>query len=110
MSMDEILFNLLKAVIIAATSIITYYVVPYLKAQAYSTRYADVIKEIDKQVRAYEQIIKDTGMGAKKKQEVVKAITEFCRRIHFNMTEEQISQLIEAAVYQLKTEGQKAEV
>jgi hypothetical protein len=54
-------------------------------------------------VRAAEQVIK--GNGALKKSEVVKFITDWTQRNGINISEDQLDQLIEAAVYDLKQEA-----
>jgi uncharacterized membrane protein len=90
--MSEITFIILKIVVIIATTIITYYLVPYLKYKYASTIIGDA-------VAAMEQTIVDKGMGSIKKQKVI----EYTKKVIGNaLTEEQIDELIEAAVFAIK--------
>ena len=53
-------------------------------------------------VRAAEQTITGSGQGAVKKAEVVKLVSEWLYGKGINITEDELDQLIEAAVYQMK--------
>lgn len=101
--MDEFTMMILKIVIAVCAAVITYYVVPYIKTLKEDARYAAVLEMIEIAVRAAEQVIK--GNGALKKSEVVKFITDWTQRNGINISEDQLDQLIEAAVYDLKQEA-----
>jgi LL-H family phage holin len=101
--MDEFTMMILKIVIAVCAAVITYYVVPYIKTLKEDARYAAVLEMIEIAVRAAEQVIK--GNGALKKSEVVKFITDWTERNGINISEDQLDQLIEAAVYDLKQEA-----
>lgn len=56
-------------------------------------------------VRAAEQTITGQGQGAVKKAEVIKFVSEWLYGKGINITEDELDQLIEAAVYSMKQEG-----
>ena len=105
MQMDEFTMMILKVVISVCAALITYYVVPYIKALKEDARYQSVIEMIEIAVRAAEQVIRGEGQGALKKAEVVKFVSEWLERNGIGIMEDQLDQLIEAAVYAMKQEA-----
>lgn len=104
--MNELTFDLLKIVISVCAAIITVYAVPYLKTLKEDKRYGQIVDMVEVAVRAAEQTIKGAGKGVEKKKEVEDIIFEWLldRGLELTLTPEQINQLIECAVYQLKQE------
>ena len=102
--MNELTFDLLKIVISVCAAIITVYAVPYLKTLKEDRRYAQILEMVDVAVRAAEQTIKGAGKGVEKKKEVESIIYAWLMEKGIEITPEQINQLIECAVYQLKQE------
>ena len=102
--MNELTFDLLKIVISICAAIITVYAVPYLKTLKEDRRYAQILDMVDVAVRAAEQTIKGSGKGMEKKKEVENIIYAWLLEKGIEITPEQINQLIECAVYQLKQE------
>ena len=102
--MNELTFDLLKIVISVCAAIITVYAVPYLKTLKEDRRYAQILEMVDVAVRAAEQTIKGSGKGMEKKKEVENIIYAWLMEKGIEITPEQINQLIECAVYQLKQE------
>jgi len=102
--MNELTFDLLKIVISVCAAIITVYAVPYLKTLKEDRRYAQILDMVDVAVRAAEQTIKGSGKGMEKKKEVENIIYAWLLEKGIEITPEQINQLIECAVYQLKQE------
>lgn len=102
--MNELTFDLLKIVISVCAALITAYVVPYLKTLKDDKRYAQLLEMIGVAVRAAEQTIKGAGKGVEKKKEVENIIYAWLIEKGIEITPEQINQLIECAVYQLKQE------
>ena len=102
--MNELTFDLLKIVISVCAAIITVYAVPYLKTLKEDRRYAQILDMVDVAVRAAEQTIKGSGKGMEKKKEVENIIYAWLMEKGIEITPEQINQLIECAVYQLKQE------
>ena len=102
--MNEITFDILKIVISVCATIITVYAVPYLKTLKEDRRYAQILEMVEVAVRAAEQTIKGSGKGMEKKKEVENIIYAWLMEKGIEITPEQINQLIECAVYQLKQE------
>lgn len=103
--MNDVTFILLKIVISVCAALITAYAVPYIKRLVADARYDSVLEMIDLAVRAAEQTIKGSGQGSLKKAEVVAFITEWMNRNGIGIMEDQLDQLIEAAVYSMKQEA-----
>lgn len=102
--MNELTFDMLKIVVSVCAAIITVYAVPYLKTLKEDRRYAQILEMVDVAVRAAEQTIKGAGKGVEKKKEVENIIYAWLMEKGIEITPEQINQLIECAVYQLKQE------
>lgn len=102
--MNELTFDLLKIVISVCAAIITVYAVPYLKTLKEDRRYSQILEMVDVAVRAAEQTIKGAGKGVEKKEKVENIIYAWLMERGIEISTEQINQLIECAVYQLKQE------
>ena len=102
--MNEVLFNALLIVVMIVTTIITRYLVPYFKAQAKDTQYAQLLDIVSMAVRAAEQTIKESGQGKAKKAEVLAFVSNWLAENNIHITEDQLDRLIEAAVYTMNKE------
>jgi len=105
MQMDNVTMMTLKLVISVCAALITAYAVPYLKTLKNDARYERMLDMVALAVRAAEQTITGSGQGAVKKAEVVKFVSEWLYGKGINITEDELDQLIEAAVYSMKQEG-----
>lgn len=103
--MNDITFNILKIVIAVATALISAYVIPLLKENLKDAKYQRLLEIVEIAVRAAEQTIKGSGQGAVKKDEVINFVTSWMVAHGIVITEEQLDQLIECAVYNLKLEA-----
>lgn len=103
--MNDITFNILKIVIAISTAVISAYVIPLLKENLKDTKYQRLAEMVDIAVRAAEQTIKGSGQGALKKDEVLKFVGLWMETHGIDVSEEQLDQLIECAVYNLKLEA-----
>lgn len=108
---NQLVFNVCCAVIVALIGIVTRTLLPYLKAKKdeattaiRQTRWAWAADIIDAVVRAVEQTVEDGVHGEAKKEEATRLIMDFFRANHIDLTTEQISILIETAVQQLNAE------
>ena len=99
MIIDEYTFLILKIVVTVCTALATAYLVPYLKTLREDARYQKMIDMIAVAVRAAEQTITGTGQGAVKKEKVVAFVKDWLTKQGIEITDEQLSDLIEAAVY-----------
>ena len=102
--MNDITFDILKVVISICAALVTVYVIPYLKTLKEDRRYAQILEMVEVAVRAAEQTIKGAGKGVEKKKEVENIIYAWLMEKGIEITPEQINQLIECAVYQMKQE------
>lgn len=101
--MNEVLFTVLQCIVAISTILIMRYVLPYLRMKLNAVISAEVFDEILKQVKSVEQD-KDFVFGALKKDEVIARILEWANNKGINITEKQISNLIETAVWVMKNE------
>ena len=100
--MNELTFDILKIVISVCAALVTVYVIPYLKTLKEDRRYAQILDMVEVAVRAAEQTIKGAGKGIEKKEKVENIIYAWLMERGIEISTEQINQLIECAVYQLK--------
>lgn len=103
--MNELTFNILKIVIAVATTLISVYVIPLLREKLQDAKYARLLEMVEVAVRAAEQTIKGSGMGAVKKEQVIEFVTKWMYEHGVNITQDQLNQLVEACVYQLHLEA-----
>lgn len=103
--MNDIIFSLLQVIISISIILITRYVIPYIRLKLTSIINETVFNEIIKMVKSVEQ---DPDFilchGSDKKEEVVIRITEWVNSHGISISQEQISRLIETAVYTMKKE------
>lgn len=104
--MNEVTFAILKIVVSVCAALITAYAIPYIKALRNDARYKQVIDIIELAVHAAEQTITESGKGAEKKQKVIEFVKEWMDKAGIHISVEEISELTEAAVFQMK-QGQK---
>ena len=102
--MNELTFDILKIVVSACAALITVYVVPYIKTLMQDKRYESIMGMVEIAVRAIEQTRKEQGQGKLKKAEVETFITEWLTRQGIKITEDELNQLIECAVFTMKQE------
>ena len=100
--MDDITMILLKVVISVCAALITAYVLPYIKTLKDDARYAKVIEVVELAVRAAEQVIRDPKSGNIKKARVLKVVRKWLGEHNIDISEDEIDQLIESAVFQMK--------
>lgn len=97
--MNDILFNLLKAVLVASISAIIRYVIPWLKEKY---QYSIVLKA----VQAAEQQYKELS-GPEKRDKVLAYAADRLNKFGLKITEEQLRILLEAAVYEVNRNKQQ---
>jgi len=103
--MNDISFTILKVVVSVATALISVYVIPLLREKLKDAKYQSLIEIVEVAVRAAEQTIKGSGMGAVKKDEVIGFVTWWASLHGVNISDEQLDRLIECVVYNLKLEA-----
>ncbi len=102
MEINEILMDVLKAVVSLATLLIVRYLIPWIKAQIENSKYSWLVELVADAVKYAEQTITGSGKGEEKKELVVQYITNQLQIRGIGITEDQMEALIESAVYQLK--------
>lgn len=104
MQMDELTMMVFKIVISVCAALITAYVVPYINTLKEDSRYSTVLDMVALAVRAAEQTITDPKSGNLKKSKVLKFMTSWLGNRGIILSDEDLSDLIEAAVYQMHKE------
>lgn len=105
MDMNNLIFNVLMALVVAICGVIARTLLPYLKAkkeeamaQIRRTKWAWAADIIDAVVRAVEQTVGEEIHGADKKAVAVEYIKSMFAQSGITLTDDEISKLIEAAV------------
>ena len=101
--MNDLTFNILKIVISVAVALISAYLVPFIKNKLQEDKYSQLVVMVHTAVQAAEQTI-GSGNGAVKKDEVMSFVTDYMNRVGIKITEEQLDQLVESAVFQMNLE------
>lgn len=99
--MHEILIDILEAVIILATMLITRYLVPYIKSLIHESKYAELIEVIAAAVRAAEDTIVGSKKGKIKEADVVAFVSHWLAKKNLHITEDELIRLIRAAVHDM---------
>ena len=102
--MDELLFEILKLIVIIATALVTRYLVPALKRNLELSENKLVKELLNTAVRFAEITFQNSGGGEEKKDFVINYIRQQLSEKHISITEEQLNSLIEAAVYTMNYE------
>jgi len=100
--MNDVTLTILKIVISVCSALITIYLIPYLYTLKEDKKYASLVAMVEVAVKAAEQTFRESGQGAAKKEEVIKFVSEWMTNKGVTISQEQLSQIIECAVYQLK--------
>lgn len=99
--MNDILFEVLKAVLILAVILLTRYAVPWMKQTVENTRYSWVVRWVAVAVCSAEQTILGDKCGEEKKAIVTQFIKNLLIKKNIALSDAQIDNLIEAAVHTL---------
>ena len=110
--MNELIFNVLLAVITALVGIVVKQLIPYLKAKQTETtaklrqtKWSWTADIIDAAVRAVEQTAQGAIHGEDKKKIVMEYTKSVLLKSGISMSDEQISTLIEAAVQAMNAQA-----
>lgn len=106
--MDNLMYNVLIAVITALIGIVVRELIPYIReqkenalAELRQTKWSWAADIVDTVVRAVEQTLSDQLHGEDKKDEAVRLIRKLTYSAGIQLTDDQISTLIEASVHAL---------
>jgi Skp family chaperone for outer membrane proteins len=93
----ELWVKIATGLITICGAVLTYVIVPYYKSKTTAVQREEIEYWVTKAVNAAEQIYKEKGMGLVKKQDVL----DFLKSKGYDITDEAIDKLIEAAVKEL---------
>ena len=102
--MNDVLFEILKAVIVLVIILIAKYLVSWIKMQVEGTKHEWLLKWVELAVRSAEQTILGDKTGPEKKAIVTKFLKEQLQQKNISISDEQLNTLIEATVYAMKQE------
>lgn len=102
--MQELFVNIIVAIICGVIVWVAKATIPYIKAKLATSQYSWAADIIEYTVRAYEQITDGPGQGEHKYRLVFDQVTAELAKLGINLTERQISTLIEAAVQAMNAE------
>lgn len=102
--MSNLIFDIIRIFVFAVFMIASKYIIPlvvaWLKNRISENQYQLLIAVINSAVHALEQEFKgQTGQGSTKKEQVTAYVKAYCEKHGIEITDEQLSTLIEAAVY-----------
>lgn len=100
--MNDLTFNILKIVVSVSAVFISIYIVPLLKEKVADSKYQRLLEMVEIAVRAAEQTIK--ADGSVKKDQVIEFVSYWMATHGIEITEDQLDQLIEAAVFNMNRE------
>lgn len=104
---EELTVMIFRMVVSICVALITAYVIPYIKALKNDSRYSKVIDMVALAVRSAEQTITDPKSGALKKSKVTGFIKNWLDQEGITMTDDEINEIIESAVYSMKNAQQQ---
>lgn len=93
--------EIVKVIVALICALITYYVIPYMKAKTTKAQREDAMFWAKLAVTLAESIYKEHGQGALKKEMVLKRLAD----LNIKMTESQLDTLIEAVVNEFNRNG-----
>ncbi len=99
--MDEKLFQVVLTVIPVLGTIVTYFIVPFIKSNIDLTKLSQYKEWAALAVKTAEMLWKETGHGEDKKAYVVKSLNNMFNAKKTVITEEQCNILIEGALQEL---------
>lgn len=100
--MEERLFQVFLSIIPVLGAVITYFIVPYIKANVDSVKLAQYKEWAVSAVKTAEMLWNNTGHGTDKKQYVIDFLNKMFNSKKIVITEEQMNVLIESAVKEMK--------
>ena len=99
--MDELVFEIMRFVVVVAVILIVRYAVPFFKQLAETSKMDGIVQWVEQAVLYAQQVHWDAP-GEEKKAIVVKFLKELLEKKNISITDEQLDILIEAAVKAMK--------
>lgn len=101
--MNDVLFELLKLIVMIAVLLIMRYAIPWIRSRIGAEKMAEIEKWAEKAVLMAQQVYWEKS-GEERKEIVTKFLQEMLIAKNISISEEQLNILIEAAVKQMKIE------
>ena len=109
--MNEATFEIVKIIVSAVVAIIVVLVtkvaIPYIETLKMTAEQELIFTEMLKAVKAAEQTIKESKQGKAKRAQVIAYITQWLNDKKINITEEQVSNLLESCVFDINNPDKK---
>lgn len=102
--MSDMLFEILKAVVVLAVVLLVRYAVPYFRLLLENTKYAWVAKWVERSVKSAEQTVLGDKRGEERNAIVTEFIKELLQKKNIALSDKQIDTLIESVVYEMNRE------
>lgn len=100
---------IIEAIVMLVVALIVGALIPWVKSWLRTKLNQEQFKELEAwanaAVKAAEMIFKETGAGPLKKSHVIEFLHNVLLRLNIDISEEQLNDIIEAAVYKLKNGG-----
>ena len=103
--MNDLLFNVMEVVVISAIAAVLRYIIPYFSALLREHDFGFAADIVETLVRAAEQTIIGHGRGDEKFEFVIKMAQAQCARYGIRIQDDQLIQLLEAAVQTMNQES-----
>lgn len=100
--MNEVLFEIIIELIVVLGTILTGFLIPYIKEKIGSERLAKYKEWTKFSVQCAEMLFNEHGMGETKKEYVINFLNNMFNKKKVIITPEQIEVLIESAVKEMK--------
>lgn len=97
--MDDLMMKIIELLVIIVITAFMRYGIPLIKQVVENSKLSGVMKWVDVAVEAAEQTIKATSAGEEKKAIVTKFLKEILTAKNIAISDEQLDNLIEAAVF-----------
>ena len=107
--MNEIIFEIVRAVLVICIMVLVRYAVPFLKSKINGTELEWIYDWAVKAVKAAEQTNLGEHNGSYKKAIVKEFLQNIAKEKNLSITDAQLENLIESAVYAMKQEDAKNE-
>ena len=97
---NEIVIMVIEIIFSVIATLVSVYLIPYLKSQTKTKQQEEVLKIVEVAVHAAEQTLKS---GTIKKREVTQFVTDWLNERGLKFTEGEVDRLIESAVFNMNT-------
>jgi len=101
--MDNLIFSIIQIVVTVICAIVARYLIPWLRSRLDGSRYELAAMIIEHLVQAVEQTMSPAAHGYQKYDTVVSLAKRMLDKYGIDLSDEQVSALIESAVYAMNS-------